>query len=47
MCLETAPKVQQECEVSNESLVLYGKYLQEVLLIIEGALGEFLSLILH
>ncbi|GER32493.1 dicer-like 3 [Striga asiatica] len=37
VCMETAPAVQEECEVYKESLVEYEKFLQEALLIIEGS----------
>ncbi|XP_057810425.1 endoribonuclease Dicer homolog 3a-like [Salvia miltiorrhiza] len=43
VCMESAPKVQEECEVFKEGVMQYEKFLQEVLSIIEGALDEFLK----
>ncbi|KAL6578542.1 Dicer dimerization domain [Orobanche minor] len=37
VCIENAPKVQEECEAYKESIVQYGNFLQEVLSIIEGS----------
>ncbi|KAI3454024.1 hypothetical protein Pfo_010687 [Paulownia fortunei] len=37
VCIENAPKVQEECEVHKESVAQYENFLQEVLSIIEGS----------
>ncbi|KAK4422330.1 Endoribonuclease Dicer3a [Sesamum alatum] len=36
VCLENAPKLQEECQVYKESVVQYENFLQEVISIIEG-----------
>ncbi|KAL0407818.1 UNVERIFIED_CONTAM: Endoribonuclease Dicer3a [Sesamum radiatum] len=36
VCLENAPKIQEECQVYKESVVQYENFLQEVMSIIEG-----------